>query len=528
MKSKPCRREYLPAFLILVALTSCDTYREKDVIIPKIEPSEYYTTANGSVLIDLTPLAFGMSAIHGLTIVNQPTRGTIEPVDDLLFRYDPHPAFIEGTDNIIFAFSSPDGIHLNHTVTIHAVENVSLFPCGVVPVHDRANIIGSSIAVIHPLENDRVCRVETGTVTITIRSEPEHGEATIDGQSVVYTPGADFTGYDEFIYALSKAGSDSLVYGLVSLANYATVTVMEPPGYYIAQSFFTNEETGFIFAGNGIHKTTDGGTHWNEIWERPWEEASYCHELFFLDDDRGYAAFGPNGLVSTTDGWETWHTTEFEGRVVSVFFTSKDVGFVALETGYEQAPSVSILKTTDGGTTWKEVIPSGPVADWGVVKILFADADTGYIRFPDRIRFTNDGGENWQTIRDEVFVVDLCATPENDLFAVLYEDQGETAYKWSNGGPWTVAPKSIGHAYRVRFSPSGKVGFAVMRGKGAPLEGAPGLEPLSVVRTIDGGLTWSPLLSETPFFGRPLNLHAPSDDVLYIQFSDWMIKYSIE
>ena len=528
MKSKPCTRGYIPVFLVLLAIAACDTFREKDVVIPKIEPFDYYTTGNGSVLIDLTRLAFGMTAIRGLAIVNQPTRGTIEPVDDLLFRYDPDPAFIKGTDKIVFAFMSADGIHSNHTVTIHAVENINFFPCGAIPVHDRVKISGGSIATIHPLQNDRVCRVETGTVTITLRSEPEHGQATVDGQSIVYTPGADFGGYDEFIYALSRAGSDNVVYGLVSLANYATVTVTEPPGYYISQSFFLSKETGFIFAGNGIHKTTDGGTHWNEIWEHPWEEMSYCYDLFFLDGDHGYGAFGANGLLSTTDGWETWHTTEFDGRVVATFFTSLDVGFVAVETGEAQTPSVSILKTDNGGATWKQVIPPGPVPGWEVVRILFADANTGYIRFPDRIGFTSDGGENWRTIIDDVVVFDLCATPENGLLAVLYEDQGEAAYTWNNGGSWTDVPNAIAHPYHVRFSPSGKVGFAVMRGRGAPLEEIPGPAPVSVARTVDGGLTWTPLLSEQPVFGRPHNLHTPSDDVLYIQFSDWMIKYSTE
>lgn len=528
MKSKACTRGYIPVFLVLLTLTSCDTFREKDVVIPTIEPADYYTTENGSVLIDLTPLAFGTSAIHGLAIVRQPTRGTIESVDDLLFRYDPEPAFIKGTDKIVFAFRNADGVHANHTVTIHGVENINLFPCGVIPVQDKVKITGGSAATIHPLENDRICGVEAGTVNITMYSEPEHGHATIDGQSVVYTPGADFAGYDEFIYALSRVGSDNVVYGLVSLANYATVAMVQLPGYDYAQSFFLDEETGFSFVDNGLHKTTDGGTHWDEIWELPSEEASYCYDLFFLDDAHGYAAFGRNGLLTTTDGGQTWHTTEFDGRVTATHYTSPNVGFVALETGEALTPSVSILKTDNGGATWRQVIPPGRVPGWEVVRILFADDNTGYIRFPDRVGFTSDGGENWQTIKDEVYVMDLCATPENDLFAIFYEDLGETAYQWRKGGPWTNVPKAIGHPYHVRFSPSGKVGFAVKRGSGAPLEGIPGPAPLSVVRTIDGGLTWSPWLSKQPVFGQSFNLHAPSDDVLYIQFLDRMIKYSTE
>ncbi|HEY8510999.1 MAG TPA: Ig-like domain-containing protein [Cyclobacteriaceae bacterium] len=531
MKNEPNTRRYAAVYVLLVCIAaSCDTFKENDVIRPSVSSSDYYTTANGVILIDLTPLTHFISSASSFSIVKQPEHGFVSRVSDLLFRYEPRVTFTEGTDHIIFVTASTDGTLSTHTIMVHVVSNDDLLPCGTNPIQDRVKLVSGSSVTIHPLDNDHIC----GDIPASLElfSEPKLGEVTIQDQSLVYTPGENFTGYDEFIYSWSKPGSDSVMYGLVSVATYAEVTTIEPHAYYITQSVFLNNQTGFMFVGNGLDKTTDGGEHWSTIWERPWEEPYYCYDLFFLDEDRGYAAFGTAGLLWTTDGWNTWQTIEFDATVAAVAFTSPDVGYAALETGLEQNPFTSIVRTDDGGATWEEVIAPAQHGLSGKVDIQFFDALHGYVRFSDQILSTTDGGITWQSILFDLFeewVEDICVTSSNDVYAVITDiDYGINIFKWSNGGQWVNLPRPALHTYSIRFSPTGEVGYAVVRGAGSPVNGHPELWPLLLYRTQDGGLTWDAVLTEVPVFGIARDMHVPSDNTVYIEDSDWMIKYVIE
>jgi photosystem II stability/assembly factor-like uncharacterized protein len=530
MKNEPNPRWHVAVYVMLMCIAaSCDTFKENDVIRPIVKSSDYYTIANGIVLIDLTPLTHFITSDSWFSIAKQPEHGSVSRVSDLLFRYEPRISFKEGTDQIIFLISSADGTSNNHTTTIHVVSNEELLPCGTNPIQDRAKVTGGSAVTIHPLNNDHICGATPSSIELF--SGPNLGEVTIQGQSLVYTPMDNFSGYDEFIYSWSKPGSDSVMYGLVSVANYATVTVFEPHAYYITQSVFLNNQTGFMFVGNGLDKTTDGGEHWSTIWERPWEEPHYCYDLFFLDEDRGYAAFGRAGLLWTTDGWSTWQTIEFDATVAAVAFTSPDVGYVALETGPEQDPFISIVRTDDGGSTWEEVVTPAQHGLTGTVDIQFFDALNGYVRFYDQILSTTDGGVTWDFILSDLFeewVEDICVTSANEVYALVTDiDYGINLSKWVNG-PWTALPRPGSEIQSIRFSPTGKVGYAAVRGATPPLNGHAELWPLVLFRTLDGGLTWTEILTEGPVFGMAHNMHVPSDNTIYIQYSEWMIKYVLE
>lgn len=117
-----------------------------------------------------------------------------------------------------------------------------------------------------------------------------------------------------------------------------------------------------------------------------------------------------NALVSH-DGGETWVSTPMNDRCKMLFditMLDKNVGFVCAATHEDVAQSNAlILKTVDGGKTWKQVYRSDRPFEttW---KASFPTAKTGYVTIqsynPDasvkqqRVAKTTDGGETWTEI----------------------------------------------------------------------------------------------------------------------------------
>jgi photosystem II stability/assembly factor-like uncharacterized protein len=115
---------------------------------------------------------------------------------------------------------------------------------------------------------------------------------------------------------------------------------------------------------------------------------------------------GPAHVLRSTDGGQVWtliDLTPFAGMVLDVKFLTPDVGFVFAGSATDIRESEArILKTRDGGLTWRIVYRSGRRMEnsW---KGSFADTRTGYAtvqtydpaREQQVIVKTVDGGETW-------------------------------------------------------------------------------------------------------------------------------------
>lgn len=170
---------------------------------------------------------------------------------------------------------------------------------------------------------------------------------------------------------------------------------------------FTNAQTGYVvISGTGnILKTTNGGTSWSvlncakdDISQSIYNE---LESVFFTDLNTGYAVgekekkYIDNGysriILKTTDGGTTWNNllkseenNEKIERLHSLFFIDSNIGYVCSSSG-------NLLKTTDSGTTWTE----NGVGEW-LVSVYFFDENTGYVIESDgRILNTTDGGDTW-------------------------------------------------------------------------------------------------------------------------------------
>jgi photosystem II stability/assembly factor-like uncharacterized protein len=118
---------------------------------------------------------------------------------------------------------------------------------------------------------------------------------------------------------------------------------------------------------------------------------------------------GPAKLLRSVDGGESWRFIDLSdkaGMILDVKFLNEHTGFVFAGTNGDAKQSEAlILKTRDGGKSWKEVYRSGRKLEnsW---KGSFADSRTGYATVqnydPKRkqqvIVKTVDGGESWSEL----------------------------------------------------------------------------------------------------------------------------------
>ena len=131
-------------------------------------------------------------------------------------------------------------------------------------------------------------------------------------------------------------------------------------------------------ASGGIYKTTDGGVHWDEIFDD--HPVQSIGSLAVTPSDanvvwagtgephiRSHVSLG-QGIYKSTDAGKSWQLMGLEktGRIAKVIVhpTNPDVVLVcALGTLYGPQQERGIYRTTDGGTTW--------------TRVLFVDENTG-------------------------------------------------------------------------------------------------------------------------------------------------------
>jgi len=131
-------------------------------------------------------------------------------------------------------------------------------------------------------------------------------------------------------------------------------------------------------------------------------------EIFFTDMDYGWAVIGESdtGILHSSDGGNTWveQNSPTQLSLESVSFVDRNVGFVSGGNCYmDQTSQGVVLKTNDGGQNWSVVLQIVPMVN----SIYFVDEMTGWAVGEDYaeanggngstvILSTTDGGNNWQ------------------------------------------------------------------------------------------------------------------------------------
>lgn len=208
--------------------------------------------------------------------------------------------------------------------------------------------------------------------------------------------------------------------------------VWTKPGTFIRALGFIDEKNGFL--GNvgdyypgvtdttPLYRTRDGGANWTPVRFGDAVIPGICsidivktraiHQGALRDRVVVHAAGrvgGPARLLRSVDGGERWSVIDLSdqaGMILDVKFLDSDTGFVFAGTSSDvQQSEALILKTRDGGKSWRPVYRSGRKLEnsW---KGSFADARTGFAivqsydpkRAQQVVVRTADAGETWTEI----------------------------------------------------------------------------------------------------------------------------------
>lgn len=144
--------------------------------------------------------------------------GTVTKSGDKLV-YTPAAGFT-GTDSFTYTVTDPAGNRNTATVTVTVNPGSSTNPNAPVAGDETATTTAGSPVSVDVLANDRDADGDTLSISGYDRSTGKGGTVTQDGNKLVYTPAAGFTGEDSFTYTISdgKGGTDT-----------ATVYVMVTP-----------------------------------------------------------------------------------------------------------------------------------------------------------------------------------------------------------------------------------------------------------------------------------------------------------
>ena len=130
-----------------------------------------------------------------LAVASQPANGTAT-VSNGSIIYTPDTDF-SGTDQFTYTITDSNGVADTASVTV-TVSNVNAAP---VAVNDAASTSENEAVLIPVISNDT--DPDGDALTIAIDDAPSNGTASIQGDSILYTPSTGFSGVDEFTYTVT-------------------------------------------------------------------------------------------------------------------------------------------------------------------------------------------------------------------------------------------------------------------------------------------------------------------------------------
>ncbi len=163
--------------------------------------------------------------------------------------------------------------------------------------------------------------------------------------------------------------------------------------------------------------SSDGGATWKSSYAADQNVSPTIENLFFLNENIGYAAQRNRMISKTTDGGNTWtqimkdtNATSFNNYGVQ--FLSEDVGFVVGKYGSGVS---AFFTTTNGGTTWSSQIAKLPDE---LNALHFFDANNGVVVGDESVlSYTTDGGTTWNSA-----TVNNAPSGSSDFFEVEFYD----------------------------------------------------------------------------------------------------------
>ncbi len=226
-------------------------------------------------------------------------------------------------------------------------------------------------------------------------------------------------------------------------------------------------------------------------------------DAFFFDAKVGFVASGPKASIfATTDGGATW-TTAFSHPGTyfrALLFTDAQHGFAG-NIGAGLSPSISdatlIYETKDGGKTWAPLTSITGSAAQGVCNFTAIDAThlvgVGRANGPAHLLQSSDGGASWvakdlSQYFSMIIDAHFASATEGVLAGMDASAMRCTIMRTTDGGdtfsPVFTSQTKGSLCWKLHF-PSAMIGYAAVQ----DTAGGPG----TFAKTKDGGKTWEEL-----------------------------------
>ena len=239
---------------------------------------------------------------------------------------------------------------------------------------------------------------------------------------------------------------------------------------------------------------------------------AWLHAVYFLDQNRGWVAGSGGTLLETIDGGQTWRRLLplTRDNLRDVYFADEKTGWLvaerdALKLKTNDEPQSYLLKTEDGGFSWRRVFLNGSGINARMVRAVFADPERGWVFGESGVVFgTRDGGAHWVRQASPTKHLLLGGAFVNPAHGWLV-GAGATILQTSDGGlTWQsgIVRDGDGARFTAASFVGNRFGWAV---------GTAG----RVFATTDGGRTW---------FAQRSNVNDDLSDVKFIDASEgWAI-----
>lgn len=158
---------------------------------------------------------------------------------------------------------------------------------------------------------------------------------------------------------------------------------------------FSDPTHGWIAARSGaLFHSTDGGRHWSL---RGDTLPAGLRRIGFPDTARGYAMGRDQGFWTSTDGGRHWSSRTFGRPLLDLAVPdSRRIVVLAREESPNTGSSALVLRSDDGGQTWRAVTIDGAAEP---VALHFIDARRGFLlAAAGAVWTTEDGGVSWDAV----------------------------------------------------------------------------------------------------------------------------------